>query len=195
MNTFNREGWLTELASRVRVHFSGLTLSPFRLTCGWPSKCGLSTNRRRVGECHGAKYSKDGTHEIFISPVLDDPLEVAGTVMHELCHVAAGIETAHGKDFIKVCRHVGLTKGKPACVMPGPSLEDTLKGYLKDMPDYPHRALVTPARVAVRPPQNLRLVCRNPACGCVIMMSGKWFLAAGLPVCGCGELFRTGKDG
>src|SRR5262245_3291211 len=120
--TDNREGWLTEVASQVEPFFVGFKLDPYRVTCGWPSRNGLGRRMRRVGECHGSKSSKAGIHEIFISPLLDKPLEVAGTLCHELAHAAAGIDAAHGKDFVKVCKHVGLTRGKPTSVMPGERL-------------------------------------------------------------------------
>jgi hypothetical protein len=93
----NREAWLNELAKLAVPVFSGYQLKPYRLTCGWPSKGGMGRRSRRVGECHSLESSKGGVHEIFISPLIDESLEVGGTVLHELAHVAAGITAGHGK--------------------------------------------------------------------------------------------------
>ena len=140
----NREGWLTEVSRGMEYLFKGFSLSKYRVTCGWPCVGALS-KARRVGECHGAKSSKDGVFELFISPVLDDPLEVAGTVCHELAHVAAGIDARHGSGFVKVCRHVGLTKGKPMSASPGPYLEERLGKLLLPLGPYPTPPCSLPA--------------------------------------------------
>ena len=63
-----------------------------RASCSWPSKSGLANKKRRIGEAWSAKNSADQSCEVFISPVLKDPLEVAATLVHELVHCAVGVE-------------------------------------------------------------------------------------------------------
>lgn len=180
----NRESWLNELASMIHPMFKGWGMKPYRLTCGWPCRGGLGRRRRVVGECHALESSKAGIHEIFISPTLEKPDMVAGTVCHEMAHVAAGIKAAHGKDFVKVCRAVGLTSGRATSVMPGPLLEKRLERILMKMGPYPHSA-VMPALKPCKPRTSVSLTC--PACPCRVTMGLKCFQEIGPPTCACGS--------
>lgn len=188
----NREAWLTELAAQVQPMFKGFKIKPYRITCGWPCKEALGKKRRRVGECHAIESSKDGVHEIFISPLLDAPLEVAGTVCHELAHVVAGIPAGHGKGFRIVCKHVGLTTGRPASIMPGPALNERLQKIIDKQGAYPHKALVPLAKPA-KAPSVVRLECCD--CGCVVVISNKWLENSGSPTCGCGGFMSAEEKG
>lgn len=196
MSLLNREGWLTEAASLLAPLFPDeLRNKPFRVTCGWPSIQGLGAKFRRVGECHAIENSKAGVHELFISPVLDDPLDVAGTLAHELAHVAAGLKAAHGKEFVKICHYVGLTSGKPKSIMPGPLLNAKIKDLLKTLPEYPHKALVPTAKEKGKSAGSVGLICTDVGCGCRVSIARKWLDAIpSLPTCGCGFPFSR-KDG
>jgi ribosomal protein L44E len=179
----NREEWLTTLAKQVENVFKDFTLSPYRLTCGWPSTGGLSKNTR-VGECFGPKSSKAKVFEIFVSPLLDKPLEVAGTVCHELAHVAAGIEAKHGKGFIAVAQHIGLTKGKPITAMPGKALNRHLDRIIEGIGDYPHQAIITSVKIKLKVKSTVKLVC--PKCGFSVTASLKKLDdVPTYPTCGC----------
>jgi hypothetical protein len=183
----NREGWLTTLAQQCEYLFKGFEIKPYRITCGWPSRMPLGRTRRAIGECHSHKTSKGGYHEIFISPLLDKPVEVGGTVVHEMCHVVAGIDAKHGHGFVKVAKHVGLTKGKPTSAGPGQLLEDRLVKLVDALGEYPHSG-IKPILKEVKPSGSISLEC--PECGCRCSMSFKWLEEAGLPICGCGAGFQ-----
>lgn len=183
---FNREGWLTELAKQVEPIFRGFTLPKYRLTCGWPCKGALASKGTRVGECHAIESSKGGLHEIFISPLVAEPLEVSGIVCHELAHVAAGIKAKHGKGFVRVCRHVGLIKGPPTSVMPGQRLNDRLKGIIDKLGLYPHSVLSPVTIKKEVKVSSVKLVC---VCGCWVRMPPKMLEEIGPPVCACGSEF------
>lgn len=43
-----------------------------------------------------------------------DAVQIAGTVIHELAHVAAGVGTGHGKDWKAACERIGLRLPKAA---------------------------------------------------------------------------------
>lgn len=182
----NREAWLTEMAARaVPLCFRDFTMPPYRVTCGWPCSGGLAAKSRRIGECHGAESSKSGHFEIFVSPVLDDPLDVAGTVCHELAHVVAGIEAAHGKEFVRVCRAAGLTAGKPRSVGPGPQLTERLRAITARLGPYPHAAIIGERKEKEKkPPTSTSVECVE--CGCRMTISYNWLGRAGPPTCGCG---------
>jgi hypothetical protein len=188
----NREQWLNDLAKQVEPIFRGYKLDPYRLTCGWPCRRGLSNKQRVIGECHALESSAGGVHEIFISPTLDKPLEVAGVVCHEIAHVAAGIKAAHKGRFIQVCKHIGLTKNKPTSAAPGTELEERLQKILDRQGEYPHKALIPMAKVIIKPKSQFTLVCRE--CGCKVSISAKWLDEVGAPTCGCNGLMEVQLD-
>lgn len=183
----NREAWLTQVAKLVEPVFSKFEIKPYRVSCGWPCRGGINPKRRVLGECHHQKSSGTGTHEIFISPYLAKPIEVAGVICHELAHVAAGIEAAHGKQFITVCRYVGLTNGKPTQVMPGDSLNDRLSKIISGLGEYPHSKLEPVPKLTKVSVSSLSIECLE--CGCRALMSVKWLESVGLPTCACGAEF------
>ena len=91
----NREQWLNECIQKLRPEFEQLAHplpEKIRASCSWPSKSGLANKKRRIGEAWSSKNSADQSCEVFISPVLKDPIEVAATLVHELVHCAVGVE-------------------------------------------------------------------------------------------------------
>jgi hypothetical protein len=188
----NREQWLTLVAAECVKLFGKVAVAKYRVTCGWPVSGGLGRRRRVVGQCFAAECNKDGVHELFISPTLAEPLEVAGTLMHELAHVAAGVKAGHGKQFVRVCQAVGLTKGRPFSVMPGPRLEAHLKEVVCKVGGYPHVALEPKTVLKVARKSSTCLECS--ACGCKVRLSLKDLDRAGPPTCGCGELFTVEEE-
>jgi hypothetical protein len=193
-----REAWLTELAAWLRPVFKGWTLDPFRVTCGWPSRAGLGARRRVLGQCFAAENSKAGVYEIFVSPLLDDPTEVAGTLAHEMAHVAAGIPAGHSGKFVSVCKAVGLTKGKPTTAMPGPALAEHVSRLLEPLGPYPHKALVGVLKDRKEKPDGrVRLAC--PGCGFVCDTTARRLAECkACPTCGCGcpmAVLEKGGDG
>lgn len=180
-----REQWLTELANSLEPVFDQYALKPYRVTCGWPCKNGLGVRKRVVGECHAAESSAGGVHELFISPLLHEPHEVGGTLAHEMAHVAAGIQAGHKGLFVRVCKYVGLTAGKPTSAMPSDALAYRIKELTGKLGAYPHSGLNPKTKlVEVKPKKDVSLSCGR--CECVVRMSVKWLEAAGAPECGCG---------
>lgn len=187
----NREAWLTELAKLSEPIFSGFKLAPYRVTCGWPVSGGVAMKKRTLGQCFCSTVSKGKVHEIFISPLLDDPAEVSGTLLHEMGHVAAGIPAGHGSRFVKVCRHVGLTKGKPTQAMPGETLAERLSKLYAPLGQYPHTAITPVLKMKKVSPKPVRMEC---VCGCKVSMTAKDAGEFPLPTCGCGEPFVIPGD-
>lgn len=190
----NREAWLTRMAKLAEPLFIGLTIPPYKVTCGWPSKS-ATARKRRVGECHAPTVSKAGMTEMFISPVLDKLEDVTGTLCHEMAHVIAGVQHAHREPFKRICRHVGLTRGKPTEIMPGEQLEKRLCELAAKIGEpYPHAALVvTPPIRSARAATTVKLAC---ACGFTCRCSVKALDGVGaLPVCGCGLAMTYADEG
>ncbi len=179
----NRESWLTEVTKFVHPMFHGFNMGKYRITCGWPCRNGLGRRVRRVGECHPIESSKGGFHEIFISPLMDEPVTVAGIVCHEMAHIAATIGSGHKGAYIKVCKHVGLTKNKPTQAAPGPKLEDRLRKFIGTLGAYPHQAMDPVMKTIEKKPKSVTLTCE---CGCKISISFKWLADVGAPTCACG---------
>jgi hypothetical protein len=71
-----REDWLAQAIAELRSVFAALNHplpDQIRVACGFPSSNARSAKNRAVGEHWSAKASADQTHEILISPVIDDP--------------------------------------------------------------------------------------------------------------------------
>jgi hypothetical protein len=182
----NREAWLTDMAEAMREFaFKGFELKPFNVSCGFPSRMGLGIKRRVIGECHAMESSNGESHEIFISPLLITGMEAAGTLAHEIAHVAAGVEAQHGAGFVKVCKYVGLTSGKPTSAHPGEKLNAKIAEQIKKMGEYPHRSFSP--RMVKKSPKKSNLIRLECPCGCNFRMTKSWLVNAGVPTCGCGE--------
>lgn len=190
----NREGWLTEAGGYVEGLFNGIKVGPYRVTCGWPSRNATGMRRRFVGQCH-YPLEQGGYHELFISPLLDDPGDVLGTLAHEIVHVVAGNGAGHGPGFVRFARHVGLTKGHPASAEPGPDLAERLKRLAERLGPYPHTALKLRTRPAAA--KKLRTVEFKCGAGHKVKMSVYDFsnCECVAPTCGCGEPFALLSPG
>src|SRR3954470_9240555 len=91
-----REESLQALTARLRPDFGaiGVELPPVRCSCSFAYRGG----RRMLGQCFAGASAADGIPQIKISPLLDDPLEVAAVLVHELIH-ACRPEAGHGPEF------------------------------------------------------------------------------------------------
>jgi len=82
-----RESWLLSAIDRMaRSLFPAFKQPPWRVTCGWPK--GVRGGKHAIGQCWPTTASADGTHELFISPELDSPIEVLHVLAHEMIHYA-----------------------------------------------------------------------------------------------------------
>lgn len=188
----NREAWLTEMARALEPHYRGWDMDKYRVTCGWPSAKGLGAKARTIGQCWARECSAGGIAEIFISPLVQDPVEAGGVLAHEMAHVAAGHKAGHGPKYVRVCRHVGLTNGKPTAVMPGPLLNDYIRDQVLKLGPYPHRAIVPVLKERKVKAGPVKLQCGN--CGCQCTMTPKWHESSGSPTCGCGHPMKVKAD-
>jgi len=189
----NRESWLTETGLLLEPIFTrDFRIKPYRITCGWPATHAMAVRGRRVGECHGPKSSAGGMHEIFISPTIHQPLEVAGTICHEMTHVVAGLEAGHKGEFIRVARHIGLTRNKPTSAAPGSALEEKIRKLIEPLGDYPHYAMTPVMKTKKKQIKSITLTCI--ACACKIRISIEDLAQSGPPTCGCGQPFNIQED-
>ena len=196
-----REEWLEKVVDHLRPLYSKAEVpipEKIRISFGWPSKNALSTKARRIGECWIAECASDTVNQIFISPILDSARDAVGVIAHELVHAALPPEAAHKAPFIKACKKVGLTDGKPKNVMPGPELWREIDDILAHMIPYPHAALTPRTKDKTQTTRMLKIQCTDSSHEPYILRGSKKVFALGIPNCPiCGELMflEDAEDG
>lgn len=176
----NREEWLKTAVAELRPIFNSISFSlpdKIRVTCGFPSSRARASNRF-IGEHWGPAVSADGHHEILISPVIDDPIQVFATLVHELAHAATD---GHGHDrvFLKCVRSLWL-EGKPTATVAGDAFKQNFHDLLESLGAYPHAKMNIDALRKKQSTRMLKASC--PACGYTIRLTKTW-ADQGLPTC------------
>jgi len=182
-----REEWLLKMIAELRPDFEriGFCLpEKIRASCSWPSKSALAEKKKRIGEAWSAECSGDEHFETFISPVLKNPIDVGATLVHELCHCAAGLDQGHRRRFKDVARKIGL-EGKLTQTHASDALKERLQEIIDEIGPYPHAELKHSNAPKKQSTRMLKVEC--PACGCICRMTQKWIDEAGCPTCACGE--------
>jgi hypothetical protein len=131
MSYHTREQWLMKALDITQQH-----LIECRAIVAFPEKvkvsCGLAGGRigaKRIGECWSHTASTGGMTEIFISPVLDAPLVVLATLVHEAIHAALGNEVGHRAPFKAAATLAGLT-GKMTATLATDELNTIMSTWL-----------------------------------------------------------------
>ena len=178
MSWSTREPWLLKAAGEVEKIFFplGYRIPKVRIGVGWPTR-----KRDKVGgQCFNKDASADETYEIFISPMLTDPVQILAVLIHELCHTVAGTEAQHKKPFIEVMRAVGMVKPWTGSEV-GDDLVGPLNNIAESLGDYPHAALTIEKKLGKKGSRLLKVLC--PECGYTVRVTRKWLDAAGPPWC------------
>jgi hypothetical protein len=183
--TQNREEWLTRVAVYLRPWFEkrGHPI-PMKVKLSVGS---LTNVRSRLGVCW-TKPDEEGNRHVVISPFLDDAIEVADTLCHELVHAMLPPGVGHRKPFDATCEALGLSEGKGTTRSAGSELRKHLAWIIAERAGpYPHSAfskveLIREPRKVVRDlgdrpnpdrPERLRLFC--PGCKSIIKLNRKTF--------------------
>ena len=187
-NTQTREEWLEEATAEIKAQvLTGDVINnkdnratewpPIRLSCGWPG--GRGNKNKASGECWSAACSADKTVEIFVSPVLADPVEVLAVVVHELIH-AIRPRAGHKAPFKRVAVAAGL-EGKMTATVAGDQLRGTLATMAAALGEYPHATL---SQLGGKKKQGTRLKKVGcPDCGYVCRVTASWLDDVGAPLC------------
>lgn len=170
-NTFDtREAWLqrgaTVIASRIFAA-AGIEVPVVKTSCSWP---GGGSARKRIGECWARRMSEAGVNEIFISPVIADPVQALDILTHELVHASDDCASGHGGEFVRRARKVGL-EGKPTATVAGAALRAKLVEIADALGPYPHATL----NLSGRKKQTTRMIkveCGD--CDGVFRTTQKW---------------------
>lgn len=182
MSHSTREAWLQQAATIIMLHPEMATDRTYRVSCGLPSARSFGA-KRAIGQCWHELCTEDGVNEVFVSPTIEEGVQVFGTLMHELAHVVAGLEAKHGAGFKKVATAVGLA-GKMTATHVSDEAVPWVEEQLAVLGDYPHRALNKMSRELdpTKTKQSTRMLKAACGCGYTFRISSKW-AEVGLPSC------------
>lgn len=137
-----REQWLMAAVQELEPRFSEAGLSipaKIKVSCGFG--IGARGGKKILGQCFSPEVSHSGNTEIFISPIIDDPLKVIGVLAHQLVHACIGNDKGHGEEFKRAGAAVGLW-GNASEMLPGAEMhDDIMDNTLPILGTYPHAAL------------------------------------------------------
>lgn len=135
--TITREEWLTAGMVELTDWFDArakLAMPDVRVSVGFPAGSRGGRNHA-IGQCWSASTVADGKCAIFVSPVLDDSIEVLGVLTHELVHAAVGTDCGHRGAFATAARAIGL-EGKLTATHAGDELREKLQEIVNYLGDY-----------------------------------------------------------
>jgi len=145
------------------------------ISVGIPSYANRMKKSEMRGECWPEKSTKSGRCSIFISPVLDDPVEVLGTLLHNLIHASVGVDAGHTHPFAIIAEKLGFSPPWKTAEVPdeGSALAHKLQGIIKKLGLFPHSPLQTSINPAhTKQKTKLRkYVCNK--CGMIVRISAK----------------------
>lgn len=154
-----REQWLRTAVTKLSEDIFGddYEVPEVRVSVGWPGGRGPKTNT--IGQCWPGDSSADGVGQIFISPVLVDPIAVLETLVHELIHAInhKDGDTGHRTAFKRIADPIGL-EGKLTATHAGPELADKLSMVSEELGEYPHAAINVADKPKVQKTYMLKFV-------------------------------------
>jgi hypothetical protein len=100
-NNSTRESWLENAVDMLSPIFKqkGYDMPKIKVSCGFPS---TGNKSKHIGQCWGRSSTTEGVNQLFISPVLDEPVQVLDTLVHELVHAIDDCVHHHGPEFKKI---------------------------------------------------------------------------------------------
>lgn len=172
-----REAWLSQAVLVLEPVFSkaGYAIPPVKVSCGFAAS---SSPRTTMGQCWPRERSGDMVNEIFISPKLEDPVDVLDTLVHELCHAIDDCSSGHGADFAGIAQSVGL-EGPARSAHASEELKVRLMMVSEKLGPYPHRAIVFPPP---RPSNKSKNKAKCAQCGYEVTLLKRWE-SFGPPIC------------
>jgi len=182
----HREAWLHAAAERLKLLFEPLDVKipDVKISCGWSKRAGKNS----IGWCWHAETAADGVNQIYVSPELDDPVQVLGVLLHEMVHASDNGQSKHTGHFRRTALAVGLT-GKMTATVPTPELAVTLTGMASGLGAYPHAKISPGLRMMKQGTRMIKLSC--PCCGYTVRTTAKW-LDEGMPQCPHGTEMELG---
>jgi hypothetical protein len=186
-NTKTRELWLEQAVRALTPLFKeqGATVpTQVRVSVGFPK--GRKGNKgNAIGQCWAGAAAADGVHQVFISPVLTDPVQILGVLVHELVHAVDDCQSGHVGAFRKLATSLGLT-GKMTATTVGEELAPKLEKIAAKLGPFNHAQLGGAEGRGIPKQTTRQLLVECLSCGCKVRMTRMWIETAGTPTCGCG---------
>ncbi len=186
MRNITREQWLKRLGKELERLFKRAgapALPAYRVTCGWPSRKALTRKNKVIGQCFDKSCSKDKTTELIVSMFIDNEMDAAAILAHEMVHASVGTAAGHGKAFRDVALAIGLT-GKMTATVAGPEFIKWIKPVLKKIGKYPHAQVDASAATKKQGTRMIKVSCpEHPEYS--VRMTRTWIEAEtfGAPLC------------
>lgn len=182
-----REAWLQAATDALRPAFDAINAplpDTIRVSCGFP---GGGSARKRIGECWATSSAADKINNVFISPVLAEPVNddgdgVLATLAHELVHVADDCKSGHKGAFRRIAVALGLG-GRMTATHAGEELAETLRGIAEELGPYPHAAVNLGLQVKKQTTRMRKVECDKT--GYIARLTRKWLDEYGAPYCPC----------
>lgn len=178
-----REAWLEEATTHLRDDFRSAALrlpDDVRVSVGFPSKSAMSRRGRAVGQCWDGAAASDSVAQVYISPLLDDPVDVLSVLVHELVHAAVGCVHGHKGPFKRGMQRIGL-EGKPTATIASTSLVTRLQRLARTIGAFPHARLTPTDQHKKQTTRLLKVTC-DP-CAYVCRVTRKMLDEMGAPIC------------
>ena len=160
-----REEWMMRCVEIARPLFAeqDALLPSVRVSLAPPHQ----NKMRAIGLCWHPGTCADDAREVWVSSALDEPLKVAATLVHELCHACLPGEEGHGRNFKKLATAMGLA-GKATATYGSEEFNEAWTEHLKAAGPMPGAAFTSVGMiVGKRKPQKStpkkNVTC--PVCG------------------------------
>lgn len=154
-----REEWLNAAVAELREWIFGEEhpVPDVHVSVGWPGGRGPKANT--IGQCWQPDSSADGVGQIFISPVVAEPVHVLATLVHELVHAInhKNGENGHRGPFKRIAEELGL-EGKMTATHAGAELAAKLEEIAEGLGFYPHSKISTEDKPKVQKTYMLKYV-------------------------------------
>jgi hypothetical protein len=177
MAKFNRESWLQSAVKEVSLLFRsvGYSVPKVQISVGFTGS-GKHTNS--IGECWPTVLALDNVNHIFITPTLDEPVQILEVIVHELVHAIDDCNHKHGQEFKLIATKIGL-EGPMRATTAGATLSIELHRVAKLLGKFPHKKLkLREKRLFMRK----RPSAECPKCEYRVPML-KLYLQFGAPLC------------
>jgi len=188
-----REGWLEDAVMRLRPDFVRAQCplpAAVKVSVGFPSVHATGQRLVALGQCWDATASADNVAQVFITPLLDNPVDVLAVLVHELVHAAIGCEHGHKAPFKRAAVAMGL-EGKMTQTTAGPRLTVRLHALSAALGEFPH-AKLTPGVGGVKKQTTRMIRVTCTPCEYLCRLTRKMLTEHGAPICpSCGEQMHT----
>lgn len=171
-----REEWLNKAVDRmgdVLNFYTEREIPEVLISVGFPSSGGLGKKKRVIGQCWSQFSDGEvlGKPQIFVSPLLNEKVDVLGTILHELIHAVDLGQSGHRGDFAKMAKQCGFLKPFTSST-PGDELANRLHVIAEELGEYPHEKLTHNPKIKKQTTRMKKLFAED--CSCLIRVARKY---------------------